>query len=101
MVGDFGADSDSLDLVGKIDGFQNPCMHHDQICPHFASLSAGLVKNKFHELSPNPSPHLTLRPDTGGVDLPKLDLEKTTKGLKKSSSYVDSKSRVSPASMGM
>jgi len=51
MVGDM----DNLGLEGK-QGLQNPCMHHDQNCPHFASKSAGLVKHKFTEKSPGPSP---------------------------------------------
>jgi hypothetical protein len=25
----------------------HPCMHHDMVCPHFATRTAGLVKDKF------------------------------------------------------
>ena len=28
----------------------NPCMNHDLICPHFATRTAGLVKDKFTEV---------------------------------------------------
>ena len=48
--------AEHLGLEGKYDGLENPCMHHDLICPHFASKSAGLVKHKFTEKSPRPSP---------------------------------------------
>ena len=52
-----GENVDSVALVGKRAGFENPCMHGDMVCPHFGTLSAGLVKNKF-EASPRNSPAL-------------------------------------------
>eukprot|EP00802_Teleaulax_amphioxeia_P020365 Tamp_20646.p1 GENE.Tamp_20646~~Tamp_20646.p1 ORF type:complete len:198 (-),score=31.20 Tamp_20646:468-1061(-) len=45
----------------------NPCMNHDLICPHFATRTAGLVKDKFTDIkdqfaeySPSLSPSLRM-----------------------------------------
>mmetsp|Transcript_92883 Transcript_92883/g.135706 ORF Transcript_92883/g.135706 Transcript_92883/m.135706 type:complete len:201 (+) Transcript_92883:144-746(+) len=103
MMGECGiaADSLDLDLVGKSHAFQNPCLHRDEICPHFATWAAGLVKNKFHDLSPSPSPHMThFSPGTLAETLPALDLHTSTTFLKKSTSC-DVYSRASHASTGM
>eukprot|EP00960_Hanusia_phi_P002964 88355-Hanusia_phi.AAC.1 len=39
-------DDEDMALIGK-GGFENPCLHCDAYCPHFASMSVGLVKNKW------------------------------------------------------
>ena len=76
--------------VGKPAGIENPCMHHDQRCPHFATLSAGLVKDKFGDCSPTQrSPSLRM---TAGrqAQMPEVSL---SQALKRSSSLQSNKVR--------
>lgn len=90
-----GAAGDEV-MVGKYAGVDNPCMHHDQMCPHFASLSAGLVKNKFYDLSPKMSPSIAFSADAA-PEL--LQLNKPGAGLLKKSCSIDHVERLGPGSL--